>query len=324
MSWQRILQVDPGESVPLRQRIQLLFEQQRDTWPALREGEAALHQLHKKTLTLDGRSIVVQANPARRRSTLAKTDAKSVAARPCFLCPQNMPVEERGVAFEDMVVLPNPFPVLPMHCTIAALEHRPQNIAGKLGVFLRLAKSIGPELIALYNGPRCGASAPDHFHFQAVSAGEIPLLRELAELPHGSLVRPYASFGRGMFLFRGSNATSIEIAIERCIAELRDLDQSHEEPMFNLMARYQPQRCTVALFPRTTHRPARFFAEGSARLAVSPAVVEMCGIFVTAEPDDFPKVIAETAHAIYAEVTVPIARVSEMAARIAASGNDLL
>src|SRR5690349_6409501 len=120
MSWDRILEIDPGEGVPLRQRIDLLFEQQRATSPMLRDGEAALEHLEKKTLTSGGDSIIVQMNPARRRSTQAATDAKSVAARTCFLCPENMPPEERGVAFEDLVLMPNPFPVLPMHSTIAA------------------------------------------------------------------------------------------------------------------------------------------------------------------------------------------------------------
>lgn len=322
MNWQHVLAIDPGQSVPLRRRIQLLFEHQREAWPALRDGEAALHELQKKTLTLNGNSIVVQANPGRRRSTMAKTDAQSVAARPCFLCPRNMPAEERGVAFEDLVVLPNPFPVLPLHCTIAAVEHRPQLIAGRIGSFLRLAAAIGPELMALYNGPRCGASAPDHFHFQAVSAGDIPLLNELAELPRDCLVQAYTSFGRNMLVFVGTDATSVETAIEQSIKALSQLDQSNDEPKFNLMAHSQPQRLTVALFPRTAHRPARFFDQGASRLAVSPAVLEMCGILVTSEPEDFHRVMAETALAIYDEVTVPIARVLEMAASIATLGNN--
>ena len=125
MSWNHILQIDPGTGMPLRQRIDELFAEQRETWPLLRDGEAALAGLQKKTLTLDGDSVVVQVNPARRRSTLAKTDAKAVAARACFLCPENMPAEERGMAFEDLVVMPNPFPVLPLHCTIAGREHLP-------------------------------------------------------------------------------------------------------------------------------------------------------------------------------------------------------
>lgn len=312
MNWQHVLQVDPGASVPLRQRIQLLFKQQRETWPVLREGEAALQQLEKKTLTLDGKSVVVQANPARRRSTLAKIDAKSVAARPCFLCPQNMPVEERGIAFEDLIFLPNPFPVLPMHCTIAAVEHRPQMIADQVATFLRLAEAIGPELTVVYNGPRCGASAPDHFHFQAVSADGVPLLNELAELPSDGLVQPYASFGRSMLVIRSSCAASVEKSVECCIRALRHLDQAGEEPMFNLAAYCRARQLTVVLFPRTVHRPSCFLGEGHDRLAISPAVLEMCGVLVTSEPEDFPRVMAETACSIYHEVSVPVAMVERV------------
>jgi len=101
-----------------------------------------------------------------------------------------MPTEERGVAFEDLVVMPNPFPVLPMHCTIAAGEHQPQLIAGRVDCLLRLATEIGPDLAAFYNGPKCGASAPDHFHFQAARASEIPILTQLPASPDARLRFP--------------------------------------------------------------------------------------------------------------------------------------
>src|SRR6476620_468632 len=159
MSWERILQIDKPDT-PLRKRIDELFAQQRATWPMLRDGEVALDQLEKKTLVDAGNSIIVQVNPARRRSTLANTDVKAIAARACFLCPENMPPEERGVSFEDLVLLPNPFPILPLHCTIANREHQPQQIRGRVATFLHLAHDLGPDMVALYNGPRCGASAP--------------------------------------------------------------------------------------------------------------------------------------------------------------------
>src|SRR3954468_11380642 len=136
MSWERILQNDqPGK--PLRQRIDDLFDQQRATWPTLRDGEASLQHLERKSLNDGDDSVTVQMNPARRRSTLANTDAKVIAARTCFLCPENMPPEERGVAFEDLVLLPNPFPILPLHCTIADRQHRPQQLRGRVATFLQ-------------------------------------------------------------------------------------------------------------------------------------------------------------------------------------------
>src|SRR4051794_28766774 len=310
MSWTRILQIDPGEGVPLRERIGLLFQQQRETWPALREGEAALATLQRKTLSLDRNAVVVQVNPARRRSTQAKTDAAAVAARPCFLCPQNMPTEERGVAFEDLVVLPNPFPVLPLHTTIAAREHRRQRIDGELGKLLRLSKEVGPEMAALYNGPRCGASAPDHFHFQAASAEAMPLLRQLPSFPNGLMVRE--SFGRKMLICTGANDNRVETEIETVIRALQQVDGASEEPMVNIAASYRNGRYSAILFPRAAHRPACYFESGPGKLAVSPAVLEMCGVFVTTEMEDFTRMSAETALAIYGEVSISAERLERL------------
>lgn len=316
MDWRRILEGDPGASVPLRQRIDRLFDEQRVTWPMLRDGEAALEHLQRKALELDGQSIVVQFNPARRRSTMAKTDATAVAGRPCFLCPQNMPAEERGMAFEDLVVMPNPFPVLPLHCTIAATEHTPQQLSGRVGQFLRLAKAIGPDLATLYNGPRCGASAPDHFHFQAVRADGIPLLRQLSAVAAVSRISPRSSFGRRMLVIDSADAAEAADLLGRTLEELRVLAGAADEPLLNLIGHFDGDRHRVVVFPRTAHRPACFFATGREQLTVSPAVLEMGGVMVTTEPEHFDRVVAETARGIYDEVSVPAYVVGEVAARV--------
>jgi hypothetical protein len=304
MSWQAILQNDSNPSEPLRQRIDALFTQQRDTWPAFRDGELALAELHRKTLRLDGDSVIVQVNPARRASTFAKTDANAVAARPCFLCPANMPAEERGAAFEDLVVLPNPFPILPLHCTIAARDHRPQQIAGQVGAFVRLARSLGPDMAALYNGPRCGASAPDHFHFQAAAAQEIPILRQIHDVADDRSIASYPSFGRNMIVVRSSNAANVEQGIERTIEALRRHSSTSDEPMMNLLGQFEAGRYTAVIFPRAAHRPACYFATGDQQLAISPAVLEMGGILVTTESDHFERIDAADARKIYEEVSI--------------------
>ena len=303
MSWERILQNDqPG--APLRQRIDDLFAQQRVTWPALREGEAALEHLERKTLTSNGDSVVAQVNPARRRSTLANTDAKAIAARACFLCPENMPPEERGVAFEDLVLLPNPFPVLPLHCTIADREHRPQQLRGRIATFLHLAQQIGPDMAALYNGPRCGASAPDHFHLQAARADEIPILTQLPTFDGTHQVSEHSTFGRNMLVFRNTNATDVAADIDRSIDALQLIEATTDEPMFNLLAHFAAGHYTVVLFPRAAHRPACYFMTGPDQLLVSPAVLEMCGILVTTDPEHFARIDARAAQTIYEEVSI--------------------
>jgi hypothetical protein len=315
MSWQNILQNDQPFQ-PLRQRIDDLFAQQRSTWPALRDGEAALAHLERKTLTSDGESIIVQVNPARRRSTQANTDAKAVAARACFLCPENMPPEERGVAFEDLVLLPNPFPILPLHCTIADRIHRPQQIRGRVATFLHLAQKIGPDMAALYNGPRCGASAPDHFHLQAARASDIPILGQLPMIMSGRLVVPHSTFGRNMLIISGTSAADVAVNIERSIDALRQIEATGDEPMFNLVAQFDAGRYAVALFPRVAHRPACYFATGPDQLLVSPAVLEMCGILVATEPDHFARIDARVARGIYEEVSISANRFSELVAAI--------
>lgn len=316
MDWSRILDGDPGAAVSLRRRIDMLFEQQRATWPMLRDGEAALMHLQRKTLELDGGSIVVQYNPARRRSTMAKTDAKTVAARPCFLCPQNMPAEERGMAFEDLVVMPNPFPVLPLHCTIAAMEHTTQRLSGRIGQFLRLAEAIGPDLAALYNGPRCGASAPDHFHFQAVRAEVIPLLQQLSTAATSAKVASQSSFGRRILVVESADAAESEALLERIVGGLGVIGGAAEEPMLNLIGRFADGCYRIVAFPRAAHRPACFFAVGPEQLTISPAVLEMGGVIVTTEPEHFDRVVAETARGIYDEVSVSAKVVTDVVARI--------
>lgn len=320
MSWNQILQIDPGPTQPLRQRIEALFAQQRETWALLRDGEAALGGLQKKMLTSGGESVVVQVNPARRRSTQAKTDAKSVAARACFLCPENMPAAERGMAFEDMVVMPNPFPVLPMHTTIASHEHLPQWIGGRVEMMLRLAEAIGPDLAVFYNGPRCGASAPDHFHFQAARADAIPILPQLPRRNGKHSIVAHSSFGRSMLIFDGASLADVGADIERAIDVLRRIESAAaepvDEPMLNLISHFKDGRFTAVLFPRAAHRPACYFKTGDEQLLISPAVLEMCGILVTTEPEHFARVDAEVARGIFEEVSVDASSFSALVCRI--------
>jgi hypothetical protein len=317
MSWESILQNDANTSEPLRSRIEVMFAQQRATWPALRAGEAALELLQRKSLDSDGESIIVQLNPARRGSTQAKTDATSVAARACFLCPQNMPPEERGVTFEELVVLPNPFPVLPLHCTIACRQHVPQRIAGRMASFLQLAEALGPDLVVLYNGPRCGASAPDHFHFQAAAARGIPIFAQTCSFASGRSPTAHSSFGRNILVFNSTDAAEVQVGIERAINVLRRIENSTDEPMFNLIARHDAGHYKAILFPRAAHRPACYFATGPEHLSVSPAVLEMCGVLVTTESDHFERIDAHLARAIYVEVSLAAESFKRLAAAIA-------
>src|SRR5262249_36313577 len=156
-------------------------------------------------------------------------------------------------------------------------------------------------MAAFYNGPRCGASAPDHFHFQACSAAEIPVLQEKPVTSKGHVPESRVSFSRSMLIFASSNAADVQADIDLSPGALRELWNSDEEPMVNLLTHVRDGRFTAVLFPRGAHRPRRYFAEGAERLAISPAALEMAGILVVAEAEQMDQVDANLACEIYEE-----------------------
>ncbi len=311
MNWSAKLLDGDRPEAPLDERIDALFAAQRVGWPALAEGEAALASLETKALEAEDGRILVQANPGRRRSTHAKVDAQSVAERPCFLCPANMPTEERGIAWRHLVILPNPYPILPRHSTIPSREHAPQRLAGRVQLLLELAQAAGPELAVFYNGPRCGASAPDHFHFQACDGRALPVF-ETELRGQGRERRASTSFGRAIVLFASPDLADVAADLNATLDVLSRSASPGEEPKINLVATIREGRIVAALFPRSAHRPSCYFALGADRVAISPAALEMSGVLVVAEPEHFSRVDAAVARRIYQEVSFNAAQFDEL------------
>ncbi len=165
----------PGQS--LAGEAQALLMQQQSTWELARRGYKSLESVRTSTFDFNGVKIHVQFNAGRMKSTMAKTDEHSIRARPCFLCHQNLPPEQKGILYhDDFLLLVNPYPICPEHFTVAMVEHRPQRIQGAIDVLFDLARDMAPEFAAFYNGPRCGASAPDHMHLQAGTRSFLPLI----------------------------------------------------------------------------------------------------------------------------------------------------
>lgn len=312
MTWAAKLLPQDRPDVPLAERIDALLADQRAAWPAMAEGEASLASLETKVLrAADGR-VLVQANPGRRRSTHAQVDPKAIAARPCFLCPANMPVEEQGIAWRDLVILPNPYPILPRHCTIPSRGHTPQRLAGRVELLLELAEAAGPSLAVFYNGPRCGASAPDHFHFQACDASALPVFDE--PMSSGNRQRrAVTSFGRTFLIFASPDRADVAADLNLALQQLSANTQSDDEPMVNVLATMRGDRLIAALFPRAAHRPMCYTAPEPARVAISPAALEMAGVLVVAEPEHFPRVDAAVARRIYEEVSLDSPRFDRLA-----------
>jgi hypothetical protein len=298
MKWDRIIYAAARPGEDLSSQIDALIQYQRKNWKLFREGEEALASMKTKVFSEGDAHILVQVNPGRCKSTHAKVDPESVAKRPCFLCAENIPADERGIAFEDLVILPNPYPVLRRHFTIPSREHRPQRLEGRVSSMLELAKAMGPDMMVFYNGPACGASAPDHFHFQACSSVGVPLLDDLSPSAEKTA---YTSFGRRLLVHNHRDAGKADEYVRQVLAAL---STGEEEPLINVLAVFKDERYQTVLWPRGKHRPDCYFKEGDERVAVSPAALEMAGILVVAEPDHFDRVDQETAVSIYEEVSL--------------------
>ena len=286
------------------------FESQLAEWEFARRNFEALRRIETKTFDLDGFSIRVQFNPARIVSSAAKVDAASVVARKCFLCSENQPPEQRGLRWGDGYrVLVNPYPIFARHFTIPAAEHVPQSIADRYGDMLALARCFDREVV-FYNGPRCGASAPDHAHFQAVGKGAMPLEAEIGRFAtekvleaSGAAAYAIRDYLRGGFVIRSADASAAAACFGKLYEALEVLP-ADAEPMMNVLTWYDSDGWTSCVFPRTKHRPACFYGEGATDLLISPASVDLAGVMIVPHKDDFVKITAENIRAIFNEVCI--------------------
>src|SRR5580700_8139813 len=207
-----------------------LFQRQVRAWPQLAKGVEGLACAQTRRVRIDWFEVFVRHIPHRVASTTAPVDREAIAKRPCFLCARNLPPEEEGVPFaQDFMIYCNPYPIVDRHLTIAHREHRPQRIANQFGNMLDLAAAL-PGYFVIYNGPECGASAPDHMHFQAGSRGLFPIGKDTFGLT-GVTVPNYA---RNVFLLRGRERSALIHRVDRAIDLLAKTAGKRAEPMVNI------------------------------------------------------------------------------------------
>ena len=290
-----------------------LLEQQRRTWKTLAAGYASLKDVQLRELLCTGFSAWLQWNPGRIVSTGAKVDAKSIEARPCFLCVENLPKEQQGVLYgEDFLVLCNPAPIFRQHYTITNLAHVPQAIEPFVHTFLNLARDMSPDFTVFYNGPRCGASAPDHMHFQASPAGAIPAEKDAADpkrrgpLDKNASVSKFAlqRYGRHVLVFESKDQSELESSFLGLLKTWKHTLETFDEPMMNVLCSYADRSWRLIVFPRRKHRPEVFFKKGDDRVLISPAAVDIGGLIVTPREKDFRTVDANLVESIFREVSV--------------------
>ena len=278
-------------------------------WDVAGANYEALAGAVTRTLALGEATITLQYNPERRRSSAAAIDKRSLSRRKCFLCTDNQPAKQKAVLWGDHYKIQvNPYPIFKRHLTIADLQHVPQQLTDRVGDMLSLAKALS-DFVIFYNGPLCGASAPDHAHFQAGAKGEMPLPDEMAHatthlLADGDegFIGYVDSLGRSLFTIE----TSTQRAAERYALRLLDLlpvPEGAYEPMVNALCWWNKTNRLwhLVIFPRRKHRPA-CYGEGEGHLLLSPGAVDMGGLWPVPERQDFDILTPETIQSLYDEL----------------------
>lgn len=291
-----------------------LLSEQKETWGELRSAHNSLKHVKTRRVQCTGFSVILQHNPGRATSSLARVDETNIRKRPCFLCADNLPEKQNGILYRGrFLILCNPAPVFPSHYTVSSVEHRTQTIAHNVEICLQLMADLGSDWTVLYNGPKCGASAPDHLHFQAIPRGKLPIEREIEEDQRLEIVmqrdraRLYRvkDAGRQVAVLAGDHAETLDIMLTRYLDRLKKVSHIDDEPMFNIAGSHINGAWRLFIFPRRKHRPDVFFREGDARIVVSPAIAEMAGIIVTPIERDFKRLDAAMIENIYREVSLP-------------------
>ncbi len=299
------------QSIMTDSPLQRFFNRQLEKWEAARQRYHDLRGSKTRELVVGSSSIQVQWNPARMVSTGAKMDKKTIAERPCFLCEQNRPKEQIKKDIDGQYeLLVNPFPILPQHFTIPSLKHQPQRILNSYGEIHKLLEEY-PEMMVFYNGPQCGASAPDHAHFQAGTCGVLPLQMSWKRLSSNltkivsindhediSLIEDYHCTA---LLIRSRSQYGDEQLFRRLYDALPDMDP---EPMMNIVAWRRDEDFLSVVFPRTKHRPECYYAEGDEQYIISPGALDMAGLIITPRQEDFDRLTPEKALSILNEITL--------------------
>lgn len=318
--------------------IAKFVQDQLSVWPLAAANFRAVKKALTHKLEINGLEITVQHNPERIRSSAAKTDKVSIQSRKCFLCKPNRPAEQRFLPFEGRKgrkydILVNPYPIFPNHLVIARDTHVPQSIWHRMTDMTDLARHY-PDFTIFYNGPKCGASAPDHFHFQGCPRGLMPLEVDIdseldkvqssgsSKLDYITSVQEaklyhYKQFTRGIFVLAARTSKSLAKLFYRLL-DCLPMQEDDTEPMFNLLTWYRTRASQkisgvshgnfgeyrVVLVARTSHRSHHYFTDGPDHLTMSPGCADMAGMLIVPESEDYKKLDARLIREMLSEVSV--------------------
>lgn len=304
-------------------RIEKFICDQLSVWPMAAENYRNLKKAETRTLPVGGLNVVLQYNPARKISSEAKLDKKSISERPCFLCPENRPQEQYNIDFEGRKgkryrITLNPYPIFPSHLVISSTDHTPQSIWHRYPDMLDFV-ATNRKYACYYNGPESGASAPDHMHFQGCPRGMMPLenavdkllgsarshseLECLTNLKEAKLYH-LNMFTRGIFVLRGATPKSVTKLFYR-LADCASMTLGGEpEPKFNVISWFEDNEYRSLVIFRSKHRPHNYFSDGPDHLSMSPGCADMGGVMVAPEESDYEKMTPEVLSQVISEVSI--------------------
>jgi GNAT superfamily N-acetyltransferase len=290
-----------------------LLSEQKKSWQDLREGYESLKNVRERDLSCGRFSVRLQYNAGRIKSSLADVGEEKANERRCFLCLDRLPESQKGIFYRtEYLILCNPLPVFPYHFIVSHLDHRRQAIAEHIDLFLRLMIDFGSDWTVLYNGPKCGASAPDHLHFHTSLPGQMPIEKEmrrensiaLTKQIGGVLLYRLRDLGREVILLEGDDPMAVGSVFKEFLNGLKKVLLVDEEPMINIAGFPKEGKYCLVIFPRRKHRPEAFFREGDARVVVSPGVIDMGGLLITPVEKDFERLDGAEVENIYREVSL--------------------
>ena len=285
------------------------FESQKKSWPALAEACRNLESIRTRQLSCGRYNVTLQFNPARVVSGSASIDPESIRKRPCFLCRGNLPPGQHGISYRNRyLILCNPAPIFDRHFTVVTLKHQPQEITSSLSWLLQLATDASPDYTVLYNGPACGASAPDHLHFQMIPSDTLPFLKELNELPPvkvGTTVQIYAGkgFDRAAVVLASEDTEALKEQFVHLLKSAQEVFTTNDEPPVNVFCDNDKGCLRLTVFLRRKHRPDAYYAESEDRIFVSPGAIDMAGVIITPLLKDFKNLNCDAVRNIYQEVS---------------------
>ena len=307
------------------EQVDTFLDRQLAVWPMAEGNFKALEKVKVKEIDMDGMKIKVQFNPARIVSSSAKVDAKSLKERKCFLCEENRPDVQIGIEWGEegkYIILINPFPIFPRHFTIPDRSHVDQLVVDRIEDMMDLARDMEGYTV-FYNGPKCGASAPDHMHFQAgnsdfltlaeaIENSELKVIEETVDkaslslvdtLPLKVFVIDAVDHAEGAKLFRK-------------LYDALPVPEGEKEPMMNLLCYVTPAGTRLVVIPRKKHRPSFYGMENEDQKLISPASVDMGGVFITPLEKDFEKFNKDTALKIFEELCLSSNEINEIASKL--------